>query len=68
MVLAYSAVDTLVCRWALLMYSMIIKKIINLMMPWTEFEVIGNSADAMLLLAVILALCQQIIAFCNEFE
>ena len=68
MVLAYSAVDTLVCRWALLMYSMIIKKIINLMMPGTEFEVLANNADAMLLLVVIMTLCQQIIAFCNEFE
>ena len=47
---------------------MIIKKIINLMMPGTEFEVLANSADAMPLLAVIMALCQQIIAFCNEFE
>ena len=32
---------------------MIIKKIINLMMPGTEFEVPANSADAMLLLAVV---------------
>ena len=47
MVLAYSAVDTLVCRWALLTYLMIIEKIINLMMPGTEFEVLANSADAM---------------------
>ena len=68
LVLANSADDTLVCSWALLTYSMIIKKIINLMMPGTEFEVIAYSADAMLLLAVIMALCQQIIAFCNQFE
>ena len=68
MVHANSAVDTLVCRWALLTYLMIIEKIINLMMPGTEFEVLANNADAMLLLVVIMTLCQQIIAFCNEFE
>ena len=68
MMLANSADDTLVCRWALLTHLKIIKKILNLMMPWTEFEVLAYSADAMLLLAVIMALCQQIIAFCNQFE